>query len=235
MKRTTLPAILIVLGIAVGLFMTAQWKTPAARNVNPIAPYLALRDTRTNLVKEQTQLKNDIAELQKNIDTESEVKSQDSESAKLVSQSQDLKDKIGLTEKTGSGVSITLDDAQSGEGTVDNIAHAADLRDIINVLWLNGAEAISVNGERVVMNTSIDCIVNTILINNTKTTPPFTVLAVGDSYKLEKALKENSSLNDLRKRVKNEGLIFNVKTSWRITIKPFNGSFILKYATKAGS
>lgn len=232
-QKIQLPIILIVVGVAVGLFLTAQWKVPQVRNANPIAPFLALRDTRKDLVAEQLQLKRQIASLQKNIDLES-AQSKDSESANLIDKSQDLKNKIGLTEKIGSGIVVTLDDAPKGPGTIDNITHAADLRDIVNVLWINGAEAISINGERVVANTSIDCIINTIMINSTKTTPPFTILAVGDSYKLEKALRENATLADLWKRVKNDGVIFNVSTSWRVKIPAFNGSFILHYAKKAG-
>lgn len=235
MKHTPFPYILIALGIMIGLFLTAQWKVPPVRNVNPIAPYLALRDTRNDLADEQANLKQEISNLQKNIDQENSVKNKDSESINLINQSQRLKDKAGLTKKSGSGLVMTLNDASSGPGTIDNITHAADLRDIVNVLWQNGAEAISINGERVVMNTSIDCIVNTILINNTKTTPPFTILAAGDSYKLEKGLRDSASLNDLWKRVKNAGLVFEIKSSWKVDIQPFNGSFVLHFAQKASS
>lgn len=213
----------------------AQWKVPPVRNVNPIAPYLALGDTRKDLVKEQTGLKKEISQLQKTIDAESTIASKDNESAGLLAQSTNLKSMVGLTEKTESGLVIYLDDARKGTGTIDNIAHAADLRDMVNVLWLAGAEAISINDERVVANTSIDCIVNTILINNTKTTPRFKILAIGDSFKMEKALKESVSLSDLWKRVKNDGVYLKIQSSWRITIKPFNGSFILRYAKKAAS
>jgi len=140
---------------------------------------------------------------------------------------------VGLTDVSGSGIIIKLDDAETGIGTVDSITHAADLRDIVNVLWLNGAEAISINGERVVANSSIDCIVNTILINSTKTAPPFTILAIGDSYKLKKAIEENKLLADLWKRNKSSGIVLEVKTSWRVNIKAFNGSYLLKHAKGA--
>lgn len=221
---------LIILGIAVGLLLTAQWKTAPQRTVNPIAPYLALKKTNQDLIKEQTDLKNEIANIQKAIDSTTTLSRQDTASKNLVEKGKVLKEQVGLTQRQGGGVVITLDDAPSGQGSSDNITHAADLRDIVNLLWKNGASAISINGERVVANTSIDCIVNTILINNTKTTAPFVITAIGDMHKLEKEVNDTNNLSDLWKRVKSDGVVFKVKTNWRVTVPAYNGSFILRFA-----
>lgn len=232
--RSPLPFILIILGAAVGLLLTAQWKTPPTRSVNPIGPFLALKSTDEDLTKEQTNLKKEIADLQQMIDKAAQASTSDASSKTLVSQMQQLKEQAGLTQVTGSGLTITLDDAQSGIGNPDNISHAADLRDTVNLLWLKGATAISINGERVVATTSIDCLVNTILINNTKMTAPFTIVAVGDSNQLAGAVNDQSNLSDIWKRVKGAGLVFNVKTSWRVSVPAYTGSYPLSFA-KSGS
>jgi len=230
--RSPISYILIILGVGIGLLITAQWKTPPKRSVNPIGPYLALQQTYRDLTYEQMTLKNDIAIIQKNFDTEAILAKQDAASRQIIEQAQILKEQVGLMEKRGTGVVVTLDDAPSGRATSDNITHAADLRDIVNVLWRNGAQAISINGERIVFNTSIDCIVNTILINNTRTTPPYTIIAIGDSRQLSNALKNSANLPEIAKRVKNQGLIFRVKTSWILSVPAFNGSFKIRFAAK---
>lgn len=230
--RSPIPYILIILGIGIGLLITAQWKTSPKRSVNPIGPYLALQQTDRDLINEQLTLKNDIAMAQKNIDLETSLAKNDATSKAIAEQIQALKEKIGLTDKRGTGVVVTLDDSARGSATADTISHAADLRDIINVLWKNGAQAISINNERVVLNTSIDCIVNTILINNTKTTPPYTISAIGDSRQLSSALKNAANLPEIAKRVKNEGLIFTIRSKWILSIPAFNGSFDILYASK---
>ncbi len=230
--RSPIPYILIILGVGIGLLITTQWKTPQKRSVNPIGPFLALQQTDRDLINEQLTLKNDITMAQKNIDTETNLTKQDAASSQIAEQAQILKEKVGLTDKRGTGVVVTLDDSASGSGTADTISHAADLRDIVNVLWKNGAQAISINNERIIFNSSIDCIVNTILINNTKTTPPYTISAIGDSRQLNNALRNTAYLPEIAKRVKSEGLIFTVRSKWILSIPAFNGSFEILYATK---
>ena len=51
---------------------------------------------------------------------------------------------------------------------------------MLNLLWLAGAEAVSLNGERVVATTSIYCVGSTILVNDTRLSPPYEFLAIGD-------------------------------------------------------
>lgn len=73
---------------------------------------------------------------------------------------------LGTTNLVGKGVEITLtDDPNATNDTVgmyDNIfrhiVHDADLRAIVNELKNAGAEAISINGQRIVNTTAITCI-----------------------------------------------------------------------------
>jgi len=227
--------ILLILGIGSGLFITAQWKTKTLRVFDPVAPFVELTDTRNILTLQQIDFKKQISSLQKQIKTDQEKLKSQNLSKNIVEQVESYKDLIGLTEKTGSGIIITIDDAKDSIADVNSITHAADLRDTVNFLWSIGADSISINGERVVLNTSIDCIVNTVLINSTKTTAPFSISVIGDPNKLQSELNNSNNLKDIHKRVKSEGLIFNVELNKKITIPAFNGSFPIKYSKIIGS
>lgn len=222
--------ILVILGIGLGLLVTAQWRTKTLRVSDDVIPYVSLVSTRDKLTLEQTALKKQIADLQQNIKDDQEKLKKQSQSKSTVEEVEKYKDEVGLTEKQGQGVVITLDDSHSTPANLDSITHAADLRDIVNFLWGAGAEAISINGERVVMNTSIDCIVNTVLINNTKTTAPFSISAIGDQKKIANGLNDVNNLKDIHKRAEDEGLVFEVSQVKNIVISPFDGSFPIKYA-----
>ena len=71
---------------------------------------------------------------------------------------------LGLTNLEGTGVEITVkDDPQATnigifEDISDHIVHDADLRALVNDLKNAGAEAISINGQRLVNTTAITCI-----------------------------------------------------------------------------
>lgn len=227
--------VLLILGIGSGLFITAQWRTKTLRVSDPVAPYVELTDTKGILTIQQIDYKKQISALQKQIKTDQEKLKSQNLSKNIVEQVEQYKDLIGLTEKNGSGVTIILDDAKNSIADVNSITHAADLRDSINFLWSIGADSIGINGERIVLNTSIDCIVNTVLINSTKTTAPFKISVIGDSNKLQSELNNQNNLKDIHKRVKSEGLIFNVETSRKITIPAFNGSLPIKYSKILGS
>ena len=222
--------ILVILGIGMGLFITAQWRTKTLRASDDVIPYVSLVNTRDKLTSEQANLKKQISEFQEKIKDDQEKLKKQSQSKKAVEEVEQYKNNLGLTERSGDGVVITLDDSHSTPANSDSITHAADLRDIVNLLWGAGAEAISINGERIVVNTSIDCIVNTVLINNTKTTAPFTISAIGDQNKLSNALNDENNLKDIHKRATGEGLVFNVSQVKNIVISPFDGSFPIKYA-----
>lgn len=221
---------LLILGVGIGLLVTTQWRTKPLRVSNPVTSYVSLKDTRDKLSVEQDGLKKQITSLQKDISQRQNELKKYQVAKKTVEEAEKLKEKTGLTEARGKGVIVKMNDSGRQDVNIDSITHAADLRDTVNFLWGIGAEDISINGERVVFTTSIDCIVNTILINNTKTTPPFEILALGDSKNISEQLENPNNLKDIKKRVKNEGLIFEIFPSKDLTINAYKGSFVTEHS-----
>jgi len=90
--------------------------------------------------------------------------------------------RAGLTAVKGSGIVITMEDAPAkGELDIeDYIIHDNNINDILDELKANGAQAISVNGERVVLNTRPVCAGPTIIVNENRYPPPYVIQAIGD-------------------------------------------------------
>lgn len=92
----------------------------------------------------------------------------------------------GLTAVTGPGLQVTLDDSKLDvtppEGNVnDLVIHSQDVQAVVNALWRSGAEAMSINGQRLVGTSAVLCVGNTLLLNGTVHSPPYVVSAVGAS------------------------------------------------------
>ncbi|PIR71313.1 MAG: hypothetical protein COU44_00365 [Candidatus Nealsonbacteria bacterium CG10_big_fil_rev_8_21_14_0_10_40_24] len=176
-------------------------------------------------------MKNQISLLQNQIlDIGQKLKKTQSSSRQQVDQLAVLKDKTGLTELRGKGVVITLDDSAQFPASSNSIAHAADMRDLVNFLWTQGVSGIAINNERIVASTSIDCIVNTVMINNTKMTTPFVMSVVSDNKDLKGYIEKNDNLTSIWQRVKNEGLKFAIIESDNIILPVYKGSLVVDYA-----
>lgn len=223
---------LLIIGLIIGLLITAQFKTPRQRILNPVEPFSSLSSTREDLIAKVTVLKDALKSRRSENDALQTQLKQNKKSAEgLVEQFNELKQKVGLTELVSRGVVVSLADSSlAGELSIDSIVHAADLRDIVNTLWNAGAQAISINDERMVANTSIDSIVNIVLVNNTRITSPFVVKAVGDPKILAESVESTNNLNDLYRRKKNFGVILNVEKAKEVTIPAFTGSFDINFA-----
>lgn len=120
----------------------------------------------------------------------------------LVTELQRAQVLAGLTRVTGPGVIITLNDstrpARPGEDEDVYLIHAEDLLSTVNELRAAGAEAIAINGQRVVGTTAIRCVGPNILINTTKVAPPFTIAAIGQQDDLRQVDMRGGLLDSLR-------------------------------------
>ena len=114
----------------------------------------------------------------------------------LNEQLQDAKVMAGLTELEGPGVKVTLrDNTKAGPFPKDSdLIHDVDLLRVTNELFAAGAEAVSVNGERLVSTSSIRCAGPTILIDDVKVASPFVVLAIGNQSVLYSSFTMNGGM-----------------------------------------
>ena len=214
-----------LVGIMFGVVIAAQSRSLPTRVTNPIAPYVSLKETREDLYNEQTILQNEILQLQKSIE-KTQKESENSILSKQELNSLNNKKAIaGLTKLNGPGIILILNDSPKTPVSEDSIIHAADLRDIVNLLWGAGAEAISINNQRIVLNSSIDCIVNTILVNDVKLSVPFQIEAIGDQGLMRARLTDTNLLSNIHERVKKEDLTFDLRKNNDITVPIFSGSF----------
>ncbi|CFX63253.1 Protein of unknown function DUF881 [Syntrophomonas zehnderi OL-4] len=98
----------------------------------------------------------------------------------------------GLLAVEGPGVVVTLNDStrtvQVDEDPNSYIIHDKDILRVVNELKAAGAEAISVNNERIIAMSEIRCAGTTILVNSNKIGPPFIIRAIGDPQILESGL-----------------------------------------------
>lgn len=112
----------------------------------------------------------------------------------------------GLTDVTGDGVVITLNDAENPDpqSEMDYIIHDYEVYGVVNELRKAGAQAISINNERLIATSEQICAGPTIKINNNRYAVPFEIKAIGDSDKLYSAVKNSDSIQELvdfKKRV----------------------------------
>jgi len=232
--KNKLAVIFAILGIIVGILLARFYSDRIPRFISPALPYLSLSELETDLENEQISLKSQISTAQDQINSLTQ-KVNKKEVEPQIEEVDQLKQSIGLTEIKGAGVEITLDDPPERRLDPNMIAHASDLRDLVDYLWQNNAQAISITGagnieERVGPTTSIDCIVNTVLINGVKIVPPFKIKAVGDSQKLLAAVNDQNQLKDIYARKEKENLTFNVASAQDLSTPKFTGNIILQYA-----
>ncbi|MBU1953977.1 DUF881 domain-containing protein, partial [Patescibacteria group bacterium] len=160
-------AVFIVTGVFIGILLTVQIKSSI-----PAATFLSdqlkvQKELVDNYLDEQGLLKTKIVSLRDQIEAAQEKAKQYVQDANLDTLNE-LKDKVGLKSARGSGVRISLDDGlfvdRDNPDTINqSLVHAADLRDIINVLRSGEATAIAINDQRIIASTPITSVGNTIM------------------------------------------------------------------------
>lgn len=156
----------------------------------------------------------------------SNAASNDSTTSELSEKLEVLNAKSGLTALQGEGLKITLRDGtpSSTVTTKESVIHDNDLSLIVNDLCNAGAEAISINGQRIISTTGITCIGNVIKINNEKVGTPFEICAIGSAKRLKGAVEMNGRCLS---EMKEKGIKIEVEEQESIIIPKYMG--VLKY------
>lgn len=143
-----------------------------------------------------------------------------------------LESLLGYKALEGSGIIITIKDADVSSNVLnlsDYLVHDKDLLQIVNALVNAGAEAIDINGQRIVSTTSITCAGNVIKINDEKVGTPYVISAIGLVEKLYGAITMPGGYVSLLRD--SYGLEIDVKRSDSIRIEKYTGVYKMNYAT----
>lgn len=231
---------LTLIAMVVGLALAWQFKGPRAAPPVGYAPGDPRdRSVRTieQLEAEQAALKVEIARLRADLaDYQARAAAETDRLQRLNAELDEQRAAAGLTALRGPGVVVTLDDSGARNVSISSdanslLVHDYDLRDVINVLWLAGAEAIAVNDERVVGNTSAYCVGSTVMVNTTRLSPPYMIRAIGEPSILAETLRNPSYLTALRQKVEHYGIKFQVTQAPKLTLPAFTGGFSVRHCS----
>lgn len=235
------------LSLAVGLVLAAVVVTLGGAQAQVAAPTLAKeRQKLIDRIESETAAADG---LQKSVD-----KLRDDVSAR---QREALKDQgvpdaervsllAGATAVSGPGVKLVVDDAKeatSGGGgnprTSSDFSDTGRVRDrdmqrVVNGLWSSGAEAISVNGQRLTALSAIRAAGDAILVDNKPLAPPYTVLAIGDGQRLSTAFQDSDDGQYLHVLEENYGIRASISAQSRLEL-PAAPSLIVRTAGPAPS
>ncbi|MEV0269093.1 DUF881 domain-containing protein [Hamadaea sp. NPDC050747] len=140
----------------------------------------------------------------------------------------------GLRRVTGDGVTITLGDgpakADPVTGQADKTARVlfVDLRNVVNELFTDGAEAIAINGQRLTSTSTIRSAGEAILVDFKPLVGPYKIVAIGPGSMATK-FSESATADLFRKLVDSKGMSFSVKRSDDLTL-PAAANPQLRYA-----
>lgn len=155
-----------------------------------------------------------------------EAAASDSGVADALRQTNALADDAGLTPVTGPGVTVTLTDAARGaDGEYpadatpnDLVVHQQDVQSVLNALWSGGAEAVSMQDQRIVNTSAPRCIGNTLLLHGRTYSPPYVMSAIGDPARLEATLANEPGVRLFKQYATRFGLGYTQTASPDLTI-----------------
>ncbi len=224
----------LFLGVAISLQIrsTSSAPLPHSTQRSDILAELRTVETERNLLSEE------LAEARSRLSKiESTLGQGEALQRELLSQFENAKVQAGLIPLKGPGLVIRLSDSPRQPGhnevTYDFIVHDIDLSVLVNELWASGAEAVSVNEQRIVTRSSIRCVGPTVLVNTNRVASPFIVKAIGDADQLEGGLKMPGGFLDSMSNLTNNGGEVVISRMREVRIPAYQGSLIYRFASPA--
>jgi uncharacterized protein YlxW (UPF0749 family) len=140
----------------------------------------------------------------------------------------------GLTPVRGPGVVAVLTDSALEESPTGNlndlVVHEQDLQGVINALWAGGAEAMAVNGQRILATTAIRCVGNTLLLHGGVYSPPYVIEAIGDDVALQAEMDRDGAVQRYRTSAREYKLGFAVTVADALDLPAYDGATAMTVA-----
>ncbi len=207
--------------VVLGVMLAVQFRT--TQDIKASVPYQRVEDLSQQLSKvekEREALLSEVYALRTATGTEATNR-----------ELQRVKMGAGLLPVEGPGVIVTIDDskrpAKPGENANLYLIHDDDILKVINELRAAGAEAISINDQRLIASSEIRCAGPTLSVNNTRYSPPYEISAIGEPKTLESALKLRGGVIET---LQFWGIQVGVKKQDLVKIPAYKGVMQFQYA-----
>ena len=150
----------------------------------------------------------------------------------------ELVDPAGLTEKRGPALQVTLTDATDEARAAyqgnpnDMIVHQQDIQAVANAMWRAGAEAVTIQGQRLVATTGIKCEGNTVTLQGVPYSPPYVIVGIGDVTAMEASIDGDVAIDAYRDGAASPtgGVGWEVETLDDATAPAYEGLLDLNWA-----
>jgi uncharacterized protein YlxW (UPF0749 family) len=232
-----IPTWQVTLGLALlvlGFLVAAQLAAEAPRVRYTSEERAPLVETVRGLQAQQDELKATILDLRQAVQ---DLELEGEGSAQLVralnEQLQEARIAAGLVPLTGPGLVFRVEDAVAGaqgQARTEGLVSARDLRTLCEELWLAGAEAVAVNGERILGSTAFIDIGGSVLVNAAYLAPPYQVSAIGPADLFERLSASGGFLELIQVRGQSGGIRISFAEQPDVRVPAFAGIVTLSHA-----
>ena len=232
--RLARSATVIVMAVA-GLMMTTAAINSRGHDLRPE------RDTdMATLVRSQAShnaaLQKEAAGLRAQVEDLSKANQTPGVTSSVISSASALAPSVGLGAVSGKALRVTLDDAplsENPDGVDANmlVVHQQDIQMVVNTLWSGGAEAMTIQGQRVISTTAVKCVGNTVVLHGVAYAPPYVIEAIGDLNAMQKALDTSEAVRIYKEYVSAYQLGWSVERAGQVTMPAYTGAVAVSHAT----
>ena len=232
--RLARSATVIVMALA-GLMMTTAAINSRGHDLRPE------RDTdMATLVRSQAShnaaLQKEAAGLRAQVEDLSKADQTPGATSSVISSASALAPSVGLGAVSGKALRVTLDDAplsENPDGVDANmlVVHQQDIQMVVNTLWSGGAEAMTIQGQRVISTTAVKCVGNTVVLHGVAYAPPYVIEVIGDLNAMQKALDTSEAVRIYKEYVSAYQLGWSVERAGQVTMPAYTGAVAVSHAT----
>ena len=212
---------IIFVCVVLGIMLAVQFRT--TKDISSSVPLQRIEDLSQQLIKAEKEIKD--------LTKQNEELKQKSEAELAAKNLETIQMAAGLITVEGPGIIVTIDDSKRvgkiGENPNLYLIHDDDILKVINELWAAGAEAMSINDQRIIASSEIRCAGPTLSVNNTRCAAPYEVKVIGNSKNLENSLKMRGGVIET---LQFWGIQISIKQQDIIQIPKYKGSMKYEYA-----
>ncbi|HML37357.1 MAG TPA: DUF881 domain-containing protein [Bacillota bacterium] len=232
MKKYSGMIVIGLLALFIGLVISIQITTTQGSDQGGLVPVAKAQGYLEDLKKVRAEKDAALDELNKLEDRLDEIEKEKSDEdfilKGVVNDLDKYKMAAGVVDVKGPGVVVTVDDPAPTEDYYDDYSfimlHSDLLLSLVNKMKDAGAEAVSINGQRIIVTTEISLAGDNVNINTVPTAPPYVIKAIGNPETIGSTLTIRFGIIE---QMKSYGLRINIEKKDNIEIPRYSG--ILKY------